>query len=682
MSVQHANIGIIKKDLQLYYNREWYKSFKGESRINLLWGGHFPNGYGMPQEAGSNATNEIIYYPENPSPYSDYVLRSTALGGSLFTEYQLNVFTIEPSTTYCLSAWYAQDSAWNGNDREIFHCRIFAASGNNVTTGGGGTLIRSVNIGGLTWEYRFITINSPADATGYMEWYVGYASNNSAGFRYCTHLQLEKGTYATPYNDIANNINVRNITTTNLLTSTYSSLPTNWTVDGSGQGTIGTYSYIENNSAIRVVDVNSNTRFYVNNIAGFSASTTYTFSVKYRKVSGTPTLRFQIVWYNSSSVFLSYVFPLTSEIRVYDKDGWQIAWYTTTSPAGAARVTFLIQDGDDYTTYTHSYDLKEPQIQTGTVSTAWTSNTVTANTLTSGGGLLDISGNNVNANLTNVLFNGNGYYFNGSTTSINTGYSILNIDPSQSFSIEAVVNFDALTSYSPSSFTISNVNTTTNVITTSVNHNLVAGDRIGFEVSGGSLPSPLQDRNNVVPYYIISPTANTFKVSTSSGGSEVDLTTTGSGTITAVVPNRNGMLFGRANYGGIGIYYSITPANVVYVFGYLRTTAGYYNTPSVIVSTGVTYLITIVFDELNGRRYFLYINGVSQGSAYCPSSATYNNSETGNFFIGAGDQADGGGTALYPAFKGSCPMQRIYRRALTADEVMQNFNATRKTYGL
>ena len=239
-----------------------------------------------------------------------------------------------------------------------------------------------------------------------------------------------------------------------------------------------------------------------------------------------------------------------------------------------------------------------------------------------------------------------------------------------------------MTSYSPSTFTISNVNTTTNVITTSVTHNLVAGDRISFNVSGGSLPSPLVDGSNIAPYYIISPTTNTFKVSTSSGGSEVDITTAGSGTITASVPNRSGMLFGRANYGGIGIYYNISPTNVVTIFGYLRTTAGYYNTAGAVISTGVTYLITVVFDELNGRIYSLYLNGVFQGSAYCPSSATYSNGAVGNFSIGEGGQADGGGTLIYNPFKGSCPMQRIYRRALTAAEVLQNFNATRKTYGI
>ena len=34
MSVQHANRGVVKKDLQLYYNREFVKSFRGEATIN------------------------------------------------------------------------------------------------------------------------------------------------------------------------------------------------------------------------------------------------------------------------------------------------------------------------------------------------------------------------------------------------------------------------------------------------------------------------------------------------------------------------------------------------------------------------------------------------------------------------------------------------------------------------
>jgi len=36
MSIQHANRGIVKKDLQLYYNREFVKSFRGESTTNIV----------------------------------------------------------------------------------------------------------------------------------------------------------------------------------------------------------------------------------------------------------------------------------------------------------------------------------------------------------------------------------------------------------------------------------------------------------------------------------------------------------------------------------------------------------------------------------------------------------------------------------------------------------------------
>lgn len=578
MSVQHANRGIVKKDLQLYYNREWYKSFKGQSRINLLWGGHFPDGYGMPQEAGSSATNQIIYYPDNPSIYSDYVLRSTALGGSLFTEYQLNVFTIEPSTTYCLSAWYAQDSSWNGNDREIFHCRIFATSGNHVTTGGSGTLIRSVNIGGLTWEYRFTTITSPSDATGYMEWYVGYPSSNTAGFRYYTNLQLEKGTYATPYNDIANGINIRNETVTNLLTSTYSSLYTNWSVDGSGQGSIGTYLYIENNTAVRITDVSSNTRFYFLLLSGFLASTVYTFSVKYRKVSGTPTLRFQIQYYNSSNTLISVVFPTTSDIHIYDKDGWQIAWYTVTTPANTAKITWFLQDGDDFTTYTHSYDLKDPQIQTGKYPTAWIPSSCTANALTSGGGLLDISGNNNNADLANVSFNSNGFTFGGSANYIDL--------PSSTF--------------------------------------------LDFNLNNFSIFTWIKS----------SATANF------------------------------GNIFNNMNTAGtLGVQFLTQPNN-----GGCRVwIADLFHSNTVNVTNGSWNYIGFARD---GDYVYFYVNGSlsSVGTGFAAKNATPNSGNDRRI----GRQTTNTGYD----FNGDISNFKIYNKALTAAEVLQNFNATRKTYGI
>ena len=82
---------------------------------------------------------------------------------------------------------------------------------------------------------------------------------------------------------------------------------------------------------------------------------------------------------------------------------------------------------------------------------------------------------------------------------------------------------------------ISSVDTATNVITTTTNHNLIAGDAIGFV--GDSLPSPISLYDISTPYtkqiYYVKtvPAANTLTISVSSGGAVLDLTTSGSNTI-------------------------------------------------------------------------------------------------------------------------------------------------------
>jgi hypothetical protein len=407
MSVQHANIGVVKKDLQLYYNREFSKSFRGESSTNLItntvtssgpWDGNLFNNW-------INAT-----VTENVDMAPDGTMTAVRLTGGYAR--WTNSITVDASTTYTASIW-------------LKNINLGVDPGINIATGLNGTLVSYVVANSTitrstiaNWRRVSVTYTIPASGVNQIQFgvrYEGdYPNQNSI---LVWGAQFEKKAYMTQYSNLATDYFSRNETITNLLTSTYSSLPTNWSVDSSGFGVTGTYSYIENNSAIRIVDVNTNTRFLVANISGFSASTTYTFSVKYRKVSGTPTLRFQIQWLNSSNVQIGSIsFPTTPQVSIYNIDGWQLAKFTVTSPVNTAKVTWFIQDGDDYTGYTHSYDLKEPQIQTGTYPTKWTSNTSTANTLTSGGGLLDISGNNVNADLTNVSFNSTGYIFTGASS--------------------------------------------------------------------------------------------------------------------------------------------------------------------------------------------------------------------------------------------------------------------------
>jgi hypothetical protein len=577
MSIQHANRGIVKKDLQLYYNREWSKSFKGEATTNLLrrtttFDAIFWDGY-----CGPRTTNVTSNTTDVVDPFGKYnavkVVRNgnnTCDGGgrvAMGLLYAGPTFLIA-GQTYTMS----------------FYARSAVA----------GTLLR----GGLNDSHTFGYVTLTTSWVRYSFTFTNI-SNTSRGFQfisdqatagetyYIAAPQVEQKSYATLYCDITEDINIRNVTTTNLLTSTYSSLPTNWSVDGSGQGTIGTYSYIENNSAIRIVDVNSNTRFRPTEVylSGFSGSTTYTFSIKYRKVSGTPTLRFQIPWYNSSNALISFEFPTTSQINIYDIDGWQLAQYTLTSPANAAKVTFWVQDGNDYTTYNHSYDLKEPQIQTGTVPTAWTSNTATANTLMSGGGLLDISGNNYNINLTSsaIAFDSGGYYFNANAQ--------------------------------------------------------------------GAITTPVA--NSILDN--LSNNSHTYECWFKLLGTPPGL--------------YGGYFFGRQGFHS-GFYHDKGTPNIIYATTWYNDVTA--SNIGVTLSLNVWYHGVFVTDVENAMRY-LYINGVSQSSATLTKQLRQYASTT-PYYIGAASTDYASNSIVSTA--------RAYSRALTASEVLQNFNATRATYGV
>ena len=317
MSVQHANRGIVKKDLQLYYNREFAKSFRGEATINIAYiTNNYLNSNGnWWVNSGTNIFNDNDTSIEKPVILNVETTDLRIFSSTVVTvgNQQLgsSIIPILPSTQYSMSIYY-----W-------FSGTSLAAQPylrTNVNNDSLGNFAYNGDTNYLNWPRSkwirlTVTFTTQANETGvYMSSYTGdNVGEKLAYFGY----QLEQKAYATPLV-----LGSRSVSTTNLLTATYSSLPTNWVVDGSGQATIGTYSYIENNTAIRVVDVNSNTRFRPTDVylSGFSASTTYTFSVKYRKVSGTPTLRFQIVWWNSSNALISYVFPTTPQINISDRD--------------------------------------------------------------------------------------------------------------------------------------------------------------------------------------------------------------------------------------------------------------------------------------------------------------------------------------------------------------------------
>lgn len=146
--------------------------------------------------------------------------------------------------------------------------------------------------------------------------------------------------------------------TTNLVDPNWAS----WSVDGSGQGSTGTRT-ITGPFACTISDTAANTRQSIYISSGISANTTYTFSVQYQKITGAPTLRFQIQAYNGATYLSTMSFATTVQLGISDIDGWQTAKITLTTPASCNNILWFMQDGDDYTTYTHSFMLANVQCE-------------------------------------------------------------------------------------------------------------------------------------------------------------------------------------------------------------------------------------------------------------------------------------------------------------------------------
>jgi hypothetical protein len=98
--------------------------------------------------------------------------------------------------------------------------------------------------------------------------------------------------------------------------------------------------------------------------------------------------------------------------------------------------------------------------------------------------------------------------------------------------------------------------------------------------------------------------------------------------------------------------------------------------PTYTVSTGQWYQIVGVWTNVASNSIELYVNGVSQGSN-SHSFASVKNS-TRPLYFGSFD----GGATFGQWFNGRMGIVRYYSTALTAAQVLQNYNANRGIYGL
>jgi hypothetical protein len=138
--------------------------------------------------------------------------------------------------------------------------------------------------------------------------------------------------------------------------------------------------------------------------------------------------------------------------------------------------------------------------------------------------------------------------------------------------------------------------------------------------------------------------------------------------------NQNGFMFEKTTNGAVNTQYSLfyNSSNDIYYRTYgLSTLDLAVNTTTAGVVNNQWNNVVATWDGTNKR---IYVNGVLRATS-ATLSGTVTQNTTGAAFIGI---YGGGG---YP-FNGRISQTQIYNRALTAQEIQQNYNASKSRYGL
>ena len=578
MAVQHANIGIVKKDLQLYYNREYNGSFLGEATVNFFSiptatlqndGNHVGSfktsvTSGIPDLVVSG-NKQVYYAPEYYTLVATGAWQAEVNRLIIYPKYGGGNSSYAPNGTYRIS-FYARSISGNTN-------LGFAFYSNSVNN----TAILSTK-----WQ-RFSANSTYSNSAMIIEF-----GNINAGTMTCqiACIQVEAKSYATPFTvPVLWTPNLVNVTSTSGHTTITRGATNNndWTQSRifSSEGISGpcyvSFKASQVSSPI-MIGLNSDPSTGINytNLdyawyASWDAPSPNTPAFIYENGTGiTPASNI----YSTSTVF---------EI-IYD--GSNVNYYmdgvlkrsiarASTSPLYLDSSFYSVTGGGVVNSLSFG-----PLSQINRFS----------NYVIGGGGLLDISGNNVNANLTNVVFDSAGYYFTTAGSNyINTGITTL---PSNT-----QLTIDVWTK--PTSTT--QAKTLVSKWGSSSQSNFCFLLFLNFFAQG-----------NI--YFLVGDSAGT---NYSTHSIPHNLSTSAYSNFTIVYDN--GLISWYRN--GVFVSPSVTSANTV-----LKT---------------VTTAITIGADYDGGN----------------PDTLTRN-------------------------YDGTIPNVRLYSRPLTAAEVLQNFNATRTTYGI
>ena len=355
MSIQHGNLGVVKKGLQLYYNREFSKSFRGEATTNLY------------STVGGGAANTYPSAGNSWGTYRDSLYNGGAFGSiGTIASVSGNVVTVSSPTAYF-------------NSFATFDVIT------PQTTGGG--LTANVN-------YYFKRLSS---TTFTLHQYDGTNDGSKTPEQILTYINsdtriaINATSFPTMWWGAPHLPNVALIKTA--ITNGFAfdnrlhdCLRLNWfrsdRSDGMAYGVQPAYT--------------ANTQYV------FSA---YIRASSQNAIGGTVSISAYQTGTATNPTITGAASPaLTSN--------WQ-KW-TGTFTSSATGGSFFFYFFPSIATLPATVDIAELQLEQKTYASEFAPTSRSANTVAGGGGLLDMSGNGYSCNLTSsaVLFDSGGYYFN------------------------------------------------------------------------------------------------------------------------------------------------------------------------------------------------------------------------------------------------------------------------------
>jgi hypothetical protein len=355
MAVQHANRGIIKKDLQLYYNREFSKSFRGEATTNLI---------------GTYGVGAANSYPSSGNNWGTY--RDSLYNGGAFASIgtiasvSSNIITVSSPTAYF-------------NSFATFDVIT------PQTTGGGLTANTNYYFKRLSaTTFTLHQYDGTENASKTPEQVLTYINSD-------TRIAVNATSFPTMWwgpPHVPNCALIKTAITNGFAYDNryHDCLRLNWfradRTDGMAYGVVPAYV----------------------------ANTQYTFSC-YVRASSQNAINGQIyftVYFGGTATSAGGYYSPTLTYN------WQKWTQTFTSSSVGGGMYFYFWSA--IASLPGSVDIAEMQFEQKSYATEFAVTSRSANTVAGGGGLLDLSGNNVNADLTNVSFDSTGYIFTGASS--------------------------------------------------------------------------------------------------------------------------------------------------------------------------------------------------------------------------------------------------------------------------